>query len=65
MNNFLLEAIMHNLISFNQLAYWHTVEKNIMDNSDDLIADYFECLTECDEDAQSCKRVCRSILSHT
>jgi hypothetical protein len=56
---------MHNLISFNQLAYWHTVEKNIMDNSDDLIADYFECLTECDEDAQSCKRVCRSILSHT
>lgn len=54
---------MHNLISFNQLASWHQTEKEIKENTDNLIAEYFECLTECDEDTQSCRRICRSILA--
>lgn len=52
---------MHNLISFNQLAYWHNIENKY--NEDDLIADYFECLTECDEDTQTCRKLCRKILA--
>ena len=52
---------MHNLISYNQLAYWNQTTKQGEDDS--LMDDYFECLTECDEDTQTCKRVCRAILS--
>lgn len=54
---------MHNLISFNQLAYWKQTESDIQESPNDLVAEYFECLTECDEDTQSCRRMCRSILS--
>jgi len=57
---------MHNLISFNQLAEWKHFE-NQLDKSNeelDLINDYFNCLIECDDDQQSCKRVCRDILAH-
>jgi len=52
---------MHNLISFNQLAFWHTNE--LTENQDELVNEYFECLTECDDDQQTCRRICRSILS--
>lgn len=58
-----MEVIMHNLISFNQLAYWKQTESDIQESPNDLVAEYFECLTECDEDTQSCRRMCRSILS--
>ena len=54
---------MHNLISFNQLAYWHQTEKELEEDTDGLVADYFQCLTECDDDTQTCRRVCRSILA--
>ena len=54
---------MHNLISFNQLAYWNNNESYDKDNENDLIAEYFECLTDCDEDAQTCRKVCRRILA--
>lgn len=56
-------GIMHNLISFNQLAYWNTLEKTDKEKENDLIAEYFECLTECDEDTQTCRKVCRKILA--
>lgn len=52
---------MHNLISFNQLADWH--QSNDDDHNEMLISDYFECLSECDENSQTCKRVCRFILT--
>ena len=47
---------MHNLIPFNQLAgeEFHT------DN--DSIADYYECLIECDESQSVCKRICKEVL---
>ena len=53
---------MHNLISHNQLAGW----KESIDNcneTDNLINDYFYCLIECDEDQQTCKRICKHMLN--
>jgi hypothetical protein len=58
-----VEVIMHNLVSFNQLAYWHNMIDTDKESEDDLIAEYFECLTECDDDTQTCRRVCRKILA--
>lgn len=54
---------MHNLISFNQLAYWKQPEKELEGGPESLINEYFECLTECNDDTQTCRRMCRSILS--
>lgn len=58
-----MEVIMHNLISFNQLAYWNQTEKEFGEESKSLINEYFECLTECDNDSQSCRRICKNILT--
>jgi len=52
---------MHNLIPFNQLAGSKHNEETI-DPHKDLIAEYYECLIECDEDQSVCKRVCKEIL---
>ena len=56
---------MHNLISFNQLASWNHLEKTINEFSEqnEMINDYYQCLIECNDNQQECKRVCRSILS--
>ena len=65
----IMEDIMHNLISHNQLAGWkQSVErlKVTLDRSmeeSDLINDYYNCLIECDDDQAVCKRICRRILS--
>jgi len=58
---------MHNLISYNQLAEWKHVKDTVdrCNEQNDLINDYFNCLIECDEDQQSCKRICRELLSHS
>lgn len=55
---------MHNLISYNQLASWNHLEKTINEyvEQDELINDYYQCIIECDDNEQSCKRICRSIL---
>jgi len=60
-----VEDIMHNLVSYNQLAEWNHFEETIDRCTDELelINDYFNCLIECDDDQQTCKRVCRSLLS--
>ena len=49
---------MHNLISFNQLASWSQTEEEIEHDTNEAINDYFECLTDCDESEQSCRRLC-------
>ena len=56
---------MHNLVSYNQLAEWKHFEKTVDQCTDelDLINDYFNCLIECDDDQQTCKRICRNMLS--
>ena len=46
---------MHNLIPLNQLN-GHINEDN------DLITEYYECLIECDEDQHICKRICKEVL---
>jgi len=58
---------MHNLISYNQLSGWKHFEDTVdrCNEQNDLINDYFNCLIECDENQQSCKRICRELLSHS
>ena len=58
---------MHNLISYNQLAGWIKLEKTIDEftEQNELMNDYFNCLIECDENQQNCKRICREMLSKT
>ena len=64
----IVEVIMHNLISYNQLAGWNESLmrlENTLDRSveeADLINDYYNCLIECDDDQGTCKRICRRIL---
>jgi hypothetical protein len=61
-----VEVIMHNLISYNQLASWNNLE-NTLDGfieQEELINDYYQCLIECDDHQQECKRICKSILSY-
>ena len=61
-----VEVIMHNLISYNQLAGWVKLQKTIDEftEQNELMNDYFNCLIECDENQQSCKRICREMLSN-
>jgi hypothetical protein len=61
-----MEVIMHNLISYNQLAAWKNLETMMDDFIDqhELMNDYFNCIVECDDDQQNCKRICRDMLTH-
>jgi hypothetical protein len=56
---------MSNLISHNQLASWKHLNKKLDDfiEQNDLINDYYQCLIECDNTQQECKRVCKKVLS--
>ena len=48
---------MHNLISYNQLA------SSYNEPSNDLIEEYYECLIECDDNQNTCKRICREVFA--
>jgi uncharacterized protein YggL (DUF469 family) len=56
---------MHNLISYNQLSAWKSLDKTLdrFIDEHETINSYFECLSECDDKSQFCKRICRSLLS--
>lgn len=56
---------MHNLVSFNQLASWKNLEKTIDEfiEEHEVMNSYFECITECNDDSATCKKVCREILT--
>ena len=58
------DYIMHNLMSQNQLADWRHIEDNLdrCNEELDLINDYFNCLIECDDDQNSCKKIWRDLL---
>jgi len=64
-----MEVIMHNLISYNQLAGWKQSVESLstdidkLNDQSDLLNDYYNCLVECDDNQQTCKRICKSILS--
>ena len=54
------EAIMHNLIPFNQLA--GSKHQEPYDPHHDLITEYYECLIDCEQDQHVCKRICKEVL---
>ena len=58
------EVIMqHNLVSHNQLAGWKSSVEDIEERDhESAVNDYFQCLTECDDNAQLCKRICKDVL---
>ena len=51
-----MERIMHNLVSYNQLAGSYEEEH------DSKLTEYYECLIECDDNQSVCKRICREVL---
>ena len=59
-----VEVIMHNLISYNQLAGWRKFEESVHECNDqvDKINEYFDCLIDCDEHHGICKRICGELL---
>ena len=58
------EVIMqHNLVSHNQLAGWKSSVEDIEERDhESAVNDYYQCLTECDDNAQLCKRICKEVL---
>ena len=54
---------MHNLVSYNQLAGWkpNITEKEAID-TEAALNDYFQCLTECDDNASVCRRICSDVF---
>ena len=51
------------IVNYNQLAGWNSHTKVQKFNEQDTkIDDYFECLIECEDDASSCKRICKEVL---
>jgi hypothetical protein len=60
-----MEVIMHNTISYNQLAAWKHLDKTLDDyiEQNEQINDYYQCLIECSDDQEECKRICRRILA--
>jgi hypothetical protein len=59
-----VEDMMHNLISYNQLAGWKHFEETVDECNEQLdrINDYFNCLIECDENKGVCQRICVELL---
>ena len=53
---------MHNLVSYNQLAGWKNNVHEIEDQQESAMNDYFQCLTECDDNANVCRRICKEVL---
>ena len=52
------EFFMHNLIPHNQLSG----SEQTFDPHSDLLAEYYECLIDCEDTASSCKRICKEVL---
>ena len=49
---------MNIMMSRNQMAEWNLH----VDQDEDRINDYYECLIECEDDHSSCKRICKEVL---
>jgi hypothetical protein len=65
MNHFFSEGEMHNLLSRSQLEEWRHLESTIddLEAENQKIADYYECIVECDINHQNeCKKICRILL---
>ena len=54
---------MHNLVSYNQLAGWDPHESEREESeTESAMNDYFQCLTECDDNATVCRRICSEVF---
>ena len=53
---------MHNLVSYNQLAGWKSTVTEVENDHESAINDYSQCLTECDDNANVCRRICKEVL---
>lgn len=64
-----VEVMMHNLVSYNQLSGWNESLNHLgntlehFSEQSDMINDYYQCLIECQDNQQVCKRICKKILS--
>ena len=54
---------MHNLVPYNQLLEWNLFENVESEKDNETVNDYFQCIVECDDDQQTCKRICRDIFN--
>ena len=55
-------SLMHNLVSYNQLAGWKGRMEEVEQDHESAVNDYFQCLIECDDTDSVCKRVCKEVL---
>lgn len=53
---------MHNLVSKNQLSGWSVSVDNNSNKELNQIDDYFDCLIECTDLPNSCRRICKVML---
>jgi len=55
---------MHNIISQNSLASWNHNDNRyaVLEDQNNNLDDYYECLVECIDEQSSCKRICRELL---
>ena len=54
---------MHNLVSYNQLAGWKASKEEVEEiDHESAINDYFQCLTECDDNSSVCRRLCSEVF---
>ncbi len=57
------KSSMHNLVSYNQLAGWNpNVSEREESETESAMNDYFQCLTECDDNASVCRRICSDVF---
>ena len=55
--------IMHNLVSHNQLAGWKSSIAEVEEvDHESAVNDYFQCLTECDDNSSVCRRICKEVF---
>ena len=52
---------MHNILSTNQLRGW-SITDNTIDNTQEKINDYFDCLIECHDTETGCIQTCKTLL---
>ena len=56
---------MHNKVSHNQLAGWNMTDSNLTPSFDselNKIDDYFDCLIECADLPNACRRICKNVF---
>ena len=55
---------MHNRVSHNQLAGWNMTDdlSSLSESNITKIDDYFDCLIECADLPNACRRICKNVF---